>query len=47
MPKQKIHIILKAFDHTILDQSTEQIVDTAERTGAAVVVPVPLPTRIE
>ncbi len=47
MPKQKIRIRLKAFDHKILDQSAEQIVDTAERTGAAVVGPVPLPTRIE
>jgi small subunit ribosomal protein S10 len=47
MPKQKIRIRLKAFDHRILDQSAEQIVDTAERTGAAVVGPVPLPTRIE
>ena len=47
MPKQKIRIRLKAFDHRILDQSAEQIVETAERTGAAVVGPVPLPTRIE
>ncbi len=47
MPKQKIRIRLKAFDHRILDQSAEQIVDTAERTGATVVGPVPLPTRIE
>lgn len=47
MPKQKIRIRLKAFDHKILDQSAEQIVDTAERTGAAVIGPVPLPTRIE
>ena len=47
MPKQKIRIRLKAFDHRILDQSVEQIVETAERTGAGVVGPVPLPTRIE
>jgi small subunit ribosomal protein S10 len=38
---------LKAYDHRVLDQSVRQIVDTAERTGAAVVGPVPLPTRIE
>ena len=44
--RQKIRIILKAFDHRILDQSAEQIVQAAERTGAAVVGPVPLPTRI-
>ena len=47
MAKQKIRIRLKAFDHRILDQSARQIVDTAERTGALVVGPVPLPTRIE
>ena len=47
MPKQKIRIKLKAFDHRILDQSAVQIVETAERTGAAVVGPVPLPTRIK
>lgn len=46
MAKQKIRIRLKAFDHRILDQSTVQIVEAAERTGAAVVGPVPLPTRI-
>src|SRR2546427_2318885 len=45
--KQKIRIRLKAFDHKILDQSAAQIVDTAERTGAQVAGPVPLPTKIE
>jgi len=47
MPKQKIRIRLKAFDHRILDQSAVQIVEAAERTGAAVVGPVPLPTHIK
>ena len=47
MAKQRIRIRLKAFDHRILDQSARQIVDTAERTGANVVGPVPLPTHIE
>ena len=47
MAKQKIRIRLKAYDHRVLDQSVRQIVDTAERTGAGVVGPVPLPTRIE
>ena len=47
MAKQKIRIRLKAFDHRILDQSARQIEDAAERTGAQVVGPVPLPTRIE
>jgi small subunit ribosomal protein S10 len=46
MPKQKIRIKLKGFDHRILDQSAVQIVEAAERTGAAVVGPVPLPTHI-
>ncbi|NLY56015.1 MAG: 30S ribosomal protein S10 [Firmicutes bacterium] len=41
---QKIRIRLKAFDHKILDQSAERIVDTAKRTGAKVSGPVPLPT---
>ena len=41
---QKIRIRLKAYDHRVLDQSTHEIVETAERTGARVVGPVPLPT---
>jgi small subunit ribosomal protein S10 len=45
--KQKIRIRLKAFDHRILDQSAQQIVETAERTGALVAGPVPLPTKLE
>jgi small subunit ribosomal protein S10 len=45
--QQRIRIRLKAYDHRVLDQSSRQIVDAAERTGAAVVGPVPLPTRIE
>ena len=47
MAKQKIRIRLKAYDHRVLDQSAQRIVETAERTGAKVVGPVPLPTRIE
>ncbi|MFB0547185.1 MAG: 30S ribosomal protein S10 [Anaerolineae bacterium] len=47
MAKQKIRIRLKAYDHRLLDQSVKQIVETAERTGAVVVGPVPLPTKIE
>ncbi len=46
MPGQKIRIVLKAFDHRLLDLSAGQIVEAAERTGAAVAGPVPLPTRI-
>ena len=44
---QKIRIILRAYDHRILDQSATQIVETAERTGAHVAGPVPLPTSIK
>ena len=44
--RQKVRITLKAFDHKMLDVSTEQIVDTAERTGARIAGPVPLPTHI-
>ena len=47
MPKQKIRIKLKGFDHKLLDQSAEQIVEAVERTGAVVSGPVPLPTRIQ
>ena len=43
----KIRIRLEAFDHGVLDQSTREILNTAKRTGAQVVGPIPLPTRIE
>ncbi|HWQ89091.1 MAG TPA: 30S ribosomal protein S10 [Desulfitobacteriaceae bacterium] len=45
MMSQKIRIRLKAFDHKILDQSAERIVETAKRTGAQVSGPIPLPTK--
>ena len=44
--RQRIRIRLKSYDHRVLDRSAQQIVETAERTGAAVAGPVPLPTRI-
>jgi len=47
MPRQKIRIKLKGFDHKLLDQSAEQIVGAVERTGAVVTGPVPLPTHIQ
>ncbi len=47
MPKQKIRIKLKSFDHKMLDQSAQQIVEAVERTGAVVVGPIPLPTHIK
>ncbi len=43
---QKIRIKLKAYDHRLLDQSVKEIVDTAQRTGARIAGPVPLPTNI-
>jgi small subunit ribosomal protein S10 len=44
--KEKIRIKLKAYDHRILDQSVQEIVNTAKRTGSKVVGPIPLPTDI-
>ncbi len=44
MARQKIRIKLRAFDHSVLDQSAEKIVETARRTGAKISGPVPLPT---
>jgi small subunit ribosomal protein S10 len=47
MAKQRIRINLKAYDHRLLDLAAGQIIETGQRTGADVVGPVPLPTRIE
>ena len=47
MQSQKIRIRLKAFDYRLIDQSTQEIVDTAKRTGAQVRGPIPLPMRKE
>jgi len=47
MANQRIRIKLKSFDHRLIDQSTQEIVDTAKRTGARVKGPIPLPTRKE
>ncbi len=47
MAKQRIRIRLKAYDHRVLDESARRIVEAAERTGAKVVGPIPLPTQIE
>jgi len=44
---QRIRIRLKAFDHRLIDSSTQEIVETARRTGAIVKGPIPLPTRKE
>jgi small subunit ribosomal protein S10 len=45
--KQRIRIRLKAFDHRLIDQSASEIVETAKRTGAQVLGPIPLPTKKE
>ena len=47
MPQQKIRIVLRGYDHKIVDVSARQIVEEAERTGAGVAGPVPLPTSIK
>ena len=47
MDGQRIRIRLQAYDHTVLDQAVLDIIDTAKGTGARVVGPTPLPTRIE
>jgi len=44
---QRIRIRLKAFDHRLIDVSTQEIVDTAKRTGAQIRGPIPLPTKME
>ncbi|HOV87335.1 MAG TPA: 30S ribosomal protein S10 [Syntrophobacteraceae bacterium] len=47
MTNQRIRIRLKAYDHKLLDQSTNEIVSTAKKTGARVAGPIPLPTKIQ
>ena len=47
MASQKIRIKLKAYEHNLIDQSAERIVETAKRTGARVSGPIPLPTEKE
>ena len=47
MQNQRIRIRLQAFAHRLIDQSTQEIVDTAKRTGAQVKGPIPLPTNKE
>jgi len=47
MPKGRLRVRLKGYDHRVVDQSTEQIVEVAVRTGAKIAGPVPLPTKIE
>ncbi|MBU1151389.1 30S ribosomal protein S10 [Patescibacteria group bacterium] len=44
---QKIRIKIKSFDHKVIDETTKLIIETAERTGAIVAGPIPLPTKTE
>lgn len=45
--KQKIRITLKSFDHTIIDKAVRMIIESAERSGAIIAGPIPLPTKIK
>jgi len=47
MAKQRLRIRLKSYDHRVLDESARRIVEVAERTGARVIGPIPLPTKRE
>lgn len=47
MPKGRIRIKLKSFDHRLIDETCEKLVDTANKTGASVIGPIPLPTKKE
>lgn len=47
MAKQKIRIKVRAFDHKVIDQAVRQIIETTEKSGAIVLGPIPLPTKIE
>lgn len=47
MPKGRIRIRLKSYDHRLIDETCQKIVDTAIRTGASIVGPIPLPVRVE
>ncbi len=47
MPKGRIRIKLKSFDHRLIDETCEKLVGTAHKTGASVVGPIPLPTKKE
>jgi small subunit ribosomal protein S10 len=44
---QRIRIKIKAFDHKVIDETAKLIIETAERTGAVIAGPIPLPTKIE
>ena len=47
MPKGRIRIKMRSYDHRIIDETCQKLVDTAVRTGATVMGPIPLPTKVE
>lgn len=47
MPRGRIRVKLKSYDHRVLDHTCESLLDTALRTGAKIVGPIPLPTKVE
>lgn len=47
MPKGRIRIRLKSYDHRLIDETCQKIVDAAVRTGASIIGPIPLPTKTE
>ena len=47
MPRGRIRVKLKSYDHRVLDHTCETLLDTALRTGAKIVGPIPLPTKTE
>ncbi|MFH0773169.1 MAG: 30S ribosomal protein S10 [bacterium] len=47
MPKGRIRIKMRSYDHRIIDETCQKLVDTAVRTGASVMGPIPLPTKVE
>ncbi|KKQ38305.1 MAG: 30S ribosomal protein S10 [Candidatus Roizmanbacteria bacterium GW2011_GWA2_37_7] len=47
MPKGRIRIRLKAYDHRLIDETCQKLVDAAIKTGASIIGPVPLPTKKE
>jgi small subunit ribosomal protein S10 len=47
MPKGRIRIKLRSYDYRIIDETCQKLVDTAVRTGASVMGPIPLPTKVE
>ena len=47
MPKQKIRIKLKSYDHNLIDQASSKIIDAAEKSNCEVIGPIPMPTKKE